>query len=319
MMKRVLSLSLLFVVMVVTGCSSAGNESAKSGGEAGQDTKQESGEDLHYDGDGGFLWKVVHGDTTLYVHGTTHLGHEDFYPLAPEIEEAYEHSDVVLPEINMFEVEVDEKETLKMASFEDDTTLKDVLSEESYTKLSEIFKDNGMDVEDYTDYQPWYVESVLAQLNYTKSELTPEYGVDLYFLQRSLADKKEIVELESVTMQNELLRNFSMDTQVLTLENSIHTYEDIPAFLDLIGYNWIHGKNEALTEQLQAGFEDMGDEYKQAVNDTRNIHMADKLDEILQKDDGKTYFAIIGSAHVLIDPSVPGELEEKGYRVERID
>ncbi|MGD7009212.1 TraB/GumN family protein [Metabacillus sp. 84] len=271
-----------------------------------------------YDADGGFLWKVTNGETTIYVQGTSHLGHEDFYPLAAEIEEAYESSDVVLPEVNMLEVKVEEEEMNKLAMFKDATTLKGVLSEKSYAGLSDIFEENDMAIEDYNSFQPWFVESLLSQISVKKSDLAPEQGVDLYFLKRSLVDKKDIVELESVEIQNKVLSNFSMETQVRMLESSINGHDEAAASLNRLGYNWIQGKEDAFTDQVSESFREIGEEYKREMNDTRNINMANKLDEILKKDDGQTYFAMIGSAHVLINPSVPGELEDKGYNIERI-
>ncbi|MGG3575167.1 TraB/GumN family protein [Bacillus gobiensis] len=52
-------------------------------------------------GNGGFLWKVEHGDTVVYLQGTIHVGKEKFYPLNPQTEEAYEKSDIVLPEVDL--------------------------------------------------------------------------------------------------------------------------------------------------------------------------------------------------------------------------
>ena len=53
------------------------------------------------EGNGGFLWKAVNGDTEVYLQGTIHLGTENFYPLNKQSEEAYEQADVVLPEIDL--------------------------------------------------------------------------------------------------------------------------------------------------------------------------------------------------------------------------
>ncbi|MTH55797.1 TraB/GumN family protein [Bacillus mangrovi] len=316
MMKQLTGMCLLFILLLAAGCSGIKSESVEVPGQ--EDKQKESEKDNNYEGGGGFLWKVVHGETTMYVQGTTHLGHEDFYPLAPEIEEAYESSDVILPEVNMFEAETDEEEMNKIAMFGDATTLKDVVSEKSYARLSEIFKENQLAVEDYNSFQPWFVEGLLAQISVKKSEVAPEHGVDLYFLKRSLEDKKEIVELESIETQNQMLSNFSMETQVRMLENSIKSHDEVAASLNQIGYNWIKGKEDAFTDQLSEGFMENGQEYKQAMIDTRNRNMANKLDDILRENDGQTYFAIIGSAHVLLDPSVPDELEEKGYKIKRI-
>ncbi|WP_251034758.1 TraB/GumN family protein [Paenibacillus polymyxa] len=319
MMKRLMAIFLLIVVLVVAGCSSPNHELIESEGAKGQDNEQQISEPaLDYEGNGGFLWKVLHGKTTMYVYGTIHLGHPDFYPLASGIEKAYEDADVILPEINMFKVDVNEEKIKEMALFEDDTTLDDVLSEASYAKLSEIFEAHEMTLADYNHFQPWFLGTLLNQISNEESELAPEYGVDLYFLQRALEDNKEIVDLETVEMQYEVQSGFSMETQVQMLEGSIADHEETASFLNQLGYNWVHGNEDAFKNQLTEGFESVDEKYQQAINDTRNIHMAHKLDEILQTDDGQTYFVFIGAAHVLIEPSVPGELEKKGYEMERI-
>lgn len=319
MMKRLLMMCFLIVMLVVAGCSSPNNELIESEGAGGQDNEQQTSETaLDYDGDGGFLWKVVHGETTMYVHGTIHLGHQDFYPLAPEIEEAYEDADVLLPEINMFEAEVNEEIIQEMALLEEDTTLDDVLTEEFYTKLTDIFEANEMTLADYNHFQPWFLSSILGQISNEESELAPEYGVDLYFLQRALEDNKEIVELETVEMQYEVLSGFSMETQVQMLKESVEGHEETASFLNELGYHWIQGDHGTMTDQLTQGLEGINEEYQQEMNDTRNLNMANKLDEILQRNDGQTYFAMIGTAHVVIEPSVPSELEKKGYDIEKI-
>ncbi|MBD1382989.1 TraB/GumN family protein [Bacillus sp. IB182487] len=313
--------SLLIMVLLI-GCAS-NNSDPLENEELNQqtDTEEKANETaLDYDGDGGFLWKVVNGETTMYLLGSIHVGHEDFFPLAPEIEEAFESSDVVLPEINMFEAEVKEEEINEMALFDDNTTLDEVLSEESYAKLSDIFEAHGMTVENFKQYQPWFVESLLSEFVAEESDLSSEYGVDLYFLQRSLEDNKEIIDLETIEMQYEVLSGFSMETQVQVLEYYLETYEEQADWLNQLGYNWVHGNSnrESFVNQLSDRFESVNEEYQQELNDTRNIHMANKLDEILQDESGHTYFAIVGSAHAVIDPSVPSELEEKGYEIERV-
>ncbi|MCG3419417.1 TraB/GumN family protein [Oceanobacillus jordanicus] len=310
----------LLLMVVLIGCTN--NDEAPVDNEELNEETEESTDDAtyNYDGDGGFLWKVDNGETTAYILGSIHLGHEDYYPLANKIEEAYESSDVILPEINMFEVDMTEEELNEMALFDDGTTLDKVLSEESFRKLSNIFEAQGMSVENFKQYQPWFVESLLTEFIAEKSDLSSEYGVDLYFLQRALEEDKKIMELETIEGQYEMLTGFSMDTQVETLENYIGAYEDQADWLNQLGYNWVHGnsKRDSLVNQLSDSFEGVNEEYKQELNDSRNIRMANKLEEILQSDRGQTYFAIIGSVHALIDPSVPSELEQKGYEVERI-
>ncbi|MGD7045987.1 TraB/GumN family protein [Jeotgalibacillus proteolyticus] len=319
MRKQMIGSYFLAVMLFAAGCSNTNDDATQGSESPVEETEEETnGTGLDFEGDGGLLWKVVHGQTTMFVQGTIHLGHEDFYPLAPEIEDAYESSDVVLPEINMFEAEVNEEEINEMALFEDDTNLHDVLSEESYAKLSNLFDENEMAIEDYEDFEPWFIGMLLGEFSHKESELAPEYGVDLYFLQRSLEDNKEIVELETIDMQYDVLSGNSMETQVEMLESTIEDFEETGSSLDQLGYDWIHGDTDGLVAQLAKGFGSFDEEYQPELNDNRNINMANKLDEILQMDDGQTYFVIIGSAHVVIEPSVLSELEEDGYEIERV-
>src|SRR5699024_6306560 len=82
MRKNLLLLTALVLVTILVACNSE-EEAVK---------------------DGGFLWKVENGDTTIYLQGLIRVGSEDFYPLNEEIEQAYESSDVVLPEIDLFNI-----------------------------------------------------------------------------------------------------------------------------------------------------------------------------------------------------------------------
>ncbi|QQK78223.1 TraB/GumN family protein [Salicibibacter cibarius] len=275
-----------------------------------------------YKGNGGLLWRINHRETTLYVQGIIHLGHENFYPLASEIVEAYESADVILPEINLIEPKINEEEINKLALFHEGATLKDVLSERSMKKVSDILIAHGLSLENFTNYQPWYIESVLGAFVREESELEPEYGVDLYFLKRAVEDGKEIIELETVEEQYNTFSCYKIDTQVQMLEHLLQTYEKQADWINQLGHNWIHSNcdsnKKALINIVTKDLERTNDEYQKEMNDNRNINMVNKFDKLLQDNSGKTYFVVVGSGHTLIKPSLPSELKEKGYNVEFI-
>src|SRR5690625_7697111 len=64
-------------------------------------------------------------------------------------------------------------------------------------------------------------------------------------------------------------------------------------------------EDEALQEEYQS--------YTKALNDDRNVGMADTIEEFLDDGSDKTYFVIVGTAHLIEDPHVPGLLEKKGF------
>ncbi|MBT2599005.1 MULTISPECIES: TraB/GumN family protein [unclassified Oceanobacillus] len=275
-----------------------------------------------YDGNGGLLWKIVNGETTLYVQGIIHVGHEDFYPLANAIEEAYDSANVILPEINVVEPEVNAEEINKLALFSEGMTLDKVLSPKSLKKLSGILEAQELSLENFNKYQPWYIESILGAFIREKSDLRPEYGVDLYFLKRALEDGKEIIELETVEDQYNVFSSYNLDTQVKMLEHTIQTFEQQADWINQLGYSWVHSNSSSSKEELinivTNDLNRADDEYQKEMNDTRNINMVNKLDEILQSEIRQTYFVIVGSGHTVIDPSILSEFREKGYNVKSI-
>lgn len=325
-MARFKSTSLLYalsIMMVLIGCSDTEQEPTDEENNQQDDTAEAPQEtDLDYNGDGGYLWKVTNEETTAYIMGSIHLGHEDFYPLAPEIEDAYQSADVILPEINMFEVDMSEEEINEMALFDDETTLDQLLSEEAYSKLATIFETNGIAIEDFHDYQPWFIESLLSELIQAESDQQAEYGVDLHFLQRAIEDDKEIVELETIEDQYDMLTGFPLNLQVNTLEQYVAAYEEQAGWLNELSYNWIHGNEESsqdrFVKMMSESFDAADETFKYEMNDRRNIDMANTIDDLLQQNSGQTYFAIVGTAHVVVEPAIPSELEKKGYDVERI-
>ncbi|MFD1450963.1 TraB/GumN family protein [Oceanobacillus sojae] len=324
MKKILLALFIFLFAGVLTACGGdedaaetedTADEAATEEETAGEtDNEEENGE-----GKGGFLWKVESGDTEMYLQGTIHLGNDDFYPLDPAIEEAFDSADVVLPEFNLLEETPSQQEILEYATYVDDSTLEEELPEETYEELASIFEENGLDLETMNDFQPWFVEMMLLELVTMTSDVESQSAVDLYFLEKATEEGKEIVSLESAEEQFEVLSGYSMETQIQTLELAVEGYDESAEEMEGLADAWLEGNIEAM-ETMSDGYEEAGinDEYMEELNDKRNIDMANSLDEILQEDSGQVYFVFVGTAHFTVDPSIITELEDKGYEVEHV-
>ncbi|MDM8098571.1 MULTISPECIES: TraB/GumN family protein [Oceanobacillus] len=327
MKKLLLALFTLLLAGMLTACSgdedaseteNPAEEPATEEDEAGADEAEkeeaESGE-----GKGGFLWKVESGDTEMYLQGTIHLGTDDFYPLDPAIEEAFDSADVVLPEFNLLEEMPAQEEVLEYAMLEEGTTLEDELSDETYEELASIFEENGLDLETMNEFQPWFVEMMLLEFTTMSSDVDSQEAVDLYFLEKATEDEKEIISLESAEEQFEVLSGYSMETQIQTLELAIDGYEEAPEEMEELAEAWLEGDIEAMeTMSDDYGEAGINAEYMEELNDNRNIDMANSLDDILQEDSGQVYFVFVGTAHFTVEPSIITELEDKGYEVEHV-
>lgn len=271
--------------------------------------------------DGGFLWKAENGDTTVYLQGTIHLGNESFYPLNDQIENAYEESDVVLPEIDLNEIDVEASQTMimELATYEGGETIRDDLTEDVFSSLEEILQDNSMEIEMVQHFKPWYFEMMLMQFVLAESDYSAEYAVDSYFLDRAVEDGKEILELENYEDQLTMLAGFSDDIQLEMLENSITNYDSMGTELDELVTHWQNGAHEELRETTEEGETIDGyEEYMEEMNTNRNIEMADTILELLAEDSEQTYFVIVGAMHMIEEPSIVSLLEDGGYDVDHI-
>lgn len=273
-------------------------------------------------GKGGFLWRVEDGDTTVYLQGTVHLGTEDFYPFHDLIEEAYESADIVVPEVDVTDVDLFSSlgATAMHGVYFDGTTIKDHISEEIYEKLEEVLETYGMPVDIVGFFKPWMLSMTLNQL--VAQELGFMHGVDMYFLERAKEDGKEIIELESVDDQYDVLAGRSPEFQEQQLEETLDSMDDFENVMMEVFALYLDGNSDALLQLLfppdDAEVDEEYEEYMKDLNDRRNVTMAEKIKEFLEEDSDKTYFVFVGAAHLIKEPHIISILEEEGYTIDHV-
>ncbi|WP_197025093.1 TraB/GumN family protein [Paucisalibacillus sp. EB02] len=273
------------------------------------------------DGPGGFLWKVENGDTTVYLQGTIHIANDEFYPLNRKIEKAYAEADVIVPEIDMNNINMLEMQamTMELATYSDGSTIQDHLSPEVYDNLVNTYSNLGYSITMFADYEPWF-HSTLIQ-NLMTEELGFIDGVDFYFLDRAEEDQKQVIGLETVEEQLSIFADTTPEFQSEMLEESLIEIEEFESQMEDMFNLYLEGDPDKLLEYLTVeGVEPTPEEqaYMKALNDNRNYNMAEQIANFLEEDSGDTYFVIVGSLHLLLEPHIRSILEEKGYTVEQV-
>ncbi|TFB14626.1 TraB/GumN family protein [Filobacillus milosensis] len=290
-----------------------------------ESTEEENSEDKtvgREDGPGGFLWKVENEGVTVYLQGTIHVGPKSLYPLHTEIEQAYQKADVVVPEVDMNNIDLGKANQLykELGTYQDGTKLKDHVSDELYQEVSTTIEGFGMQMKKFETYKPWFISNLIQQLK--AQELGYTFGVDQYFLNKADMDGKEVVALETMEQQLNLLATAaSEDYQIEMLKEMLAVSgqykEEINEMLDI----YREGDKEALLDMLVEDSEEEhpnAEAYLKALNDDRNYNMADQIMKFLESGDEKTYFVIVGSLHLIQEPHIGSILKENGYDVERV-
>lgn len=289
-------------------------------------------------GSKGLLWKVEKDGNTIYMLGSIHLANYGAYPFSHKILDAYEASDVLGVELNFYDTE-GIKYFSDMACYSDGSTLKEHIPADLYAQAIEASKKIGMSETDIAYCKPWYLGNVLTSTAVSKStsleeqQIAATLGIDNYFMTNALMTDKPIYELEGYKYQANLFDGFSQGLQEYYLNNGIQlvldeeTNKEGVELLD----GWIEYWQKGDLEQFEKSFpkketdpdatkeEQVAlEEYNNKLLTVRDAEMTENIEKLLNSDEGKTYFIVVGSGHYVGEDGVINNLKKKGYTVTQI-
>lgn len=274
--------------------------------------------------DKAFAWQVTSSEATVYLIGSMHYADKSFYPLRPAIEEVFNRSEYLVVELDINTV--DHGLYMQMLSqdgiYKDDTTIQDVLSDETWLQLREHVKRLNIDYETIKKYKPGLLVLTLTAAQISQMGFDAGLGIDAYFLNRAVekAHAKKIIALETLEQQLKLF--LEMPDGELLLKESLRSLDEAePLMLAMVDL-WKRGDVKQMNKLL---FEDALDEYPafnkiyDSIFYRRNKAMVSKLDDMLKNKSASraSYFVVVGSGHLIGDKGIVNALKEKGYGVQR--
>lgn len=282
-------------------------------------------------GSKGLAWKVEHNGNTVYFLGSIHVGSSEVYPLNQRLKQAFNESDALIVEANLFDQQGGMEYFLGKATYQDGTTLKDHISEETYEKLVEVFKKYGLPEDVYNQFKPWSIANDLTVISMTNSDnlqqgaQSANLGIDMYFLSNALLFQKPIIELEGIRYQADLFDGLSAETQEEYLRSIIDSVlepktdetVDSAKLLEEWLALWINGDIEGFTASYGHSTKEAEEyEFTNMLFGKRDKDMAEKIITMLESENKGTYFVVVGAGHLTQDGTVLDQLIEKGYKVE---
>lgn len=289
---------------------------------------------IHAANDKAFVWEVSSADgalnqATVYLMGSIHFADKSFYPLRQEIEAAFERSKYLVVELDIRRTNHDVYSQLlaQKGIYTDGTTIKDVISDETWLQLRQRLRHLNISYDAIKNYKPGVLVLTLSAAQVIKMGFDPQLGVDAYFLEKASQPEhvKQVLELETLEQQLELFINIPNGD--LLLKESLYSLDEAELLMaDLVRF-WKQGDVGQMNKLL---FEDALEEYPafSEIYDKlfygRNRNMVLKIDAMLQKQLPKSpqqkvyYFVVVGSGHLIGDKGIVNALREKGYKVRRL-
>ncbi len=277
------------------------------------------------------MWKVTDPETNnqLYVMGTVHVLPESFTDFPDYVMDVYENSDGIAVEYDVTQIQSDIRALSayqKMFMYDDGTTIKDHISEDTYNKVKAYFETIGAYSEPLNQFSAGYWYNQLSSIMLLRLENLSLTGVDSTFIENAKNDGKEVVNIETLDIQVGAIDGYSDELVDYLLSEAIEEIDNIDEYAESLGelYDcWAKGEVDPMldeeTEEIEELPEDLKDDYEDYMDImlyNRNKGMAEKASEFLKE--GKNYMFMVGSAHYAGDKGVDDLLTEMGYTVEKV-
>ena len=267
------------------------------------------------------LWEISGNGLaqSSFLYGTIHMiGADDFF-LTEKTKEAFQNSKRLTLEINMEEMmDMSNMMPLMMQSFmKNDTTLKDLLSEEEYTKVKAHFDKVGLPMMFVERIKPMFLSALGSEdlANMEKSGDVKSYEMEFV----SMAKEKEmpLAGLETAEYQMSMFDSIPYKAQAKMLVESISTggsdkkgEDQFSELVKLYKARDLYG----LQEMLQS--DDTGiKEFEDLLLNNRNKNWIPVMEKMMK--DEVVFFAV-GAGHLAGQKGVVALLRQKGYKVNPI-
>jgi len=268
-----------------------------------------------------FLWKASSPTTEVYLFGSIHLGKPEWYPLAKEIEAAFDRSKYLVVEADESKLDPVKLQQLALENgiYVPPDSLSKHTSPETMKALGALCEKLGLPGASLEQMQPWLLSLTLSSLSLVKLGYSPDLGIDRHFL-KAAKDKKEILELESMEYQIKLLAGLSEELQTKFLELTVEEAADAKERMEKIVGAWSKGDAALLEDEMlkkRAAKSPAQAEFQAKLIDERNVAMAKKIGEYLKTKE--VHFVVVGSAHLIGEKGIVHLLEKDGFKVEQVE
>jgi uncharacterized protein YbaP (TraB family) len=269
-----------------------------------------------------FFWKATSPTTEVYLLGSIHLGKKEMYPLAKEIEGAFDKSKFLVLEADLSKVD---NVKIQQMVFEkgiyggEDTLAKHVPAE-TFKGVSDLAATLGVPVASVEKMKPWFLAMTLTLISIQKLGYSPEFGIDKHFTGEAKDKGKEILEVESMEFQLNLLAGLSEELQAKFLASTVDEAANTKERMEKILEAWTKGDlatfDQEMIKKPREKHPEQAEFHVKMIDD-RNAGMARKIGEYLKTKD--VHFVVLGAAHMIGEKGVVRLLEKDGFKVEQVE
>lgn len=263
--------------------------------------------------DSSLLWKITNGTSDpSYLFGTIHICDLTIFRIPRNVFKRVDACNVFAMEMDGTGLSYTEMME-RMTTSNPEETLEKLLSPESYALLMALPGVQGK--EDIVNrYKPFFITSLILS-DYAEERVS---SVDTELLSYAKAEGKLVVGLETFNSQMDVVDSIPLKEQARMIEEALLQNTSPKEALQKMMCLYRDQDFEAMGQSMQ--LMSPSPMFVEAIQDHRNVEMADRIDELIRVDK-QTVFAAVGALHLPDVGEVKGMvrlLQEKNYTLKAV-
>jgi len=232
------------------------------------------------------------------------------YPLPIAYKTAFDASSHLVFEDDPQTSSREAKALLKAGTYVKNDNLRNHVDPRTYQYIRRFFALLNVPETTFSKYRPWLINIILSSPSIENSEL----GVESY-LQRRAKGSKSMSGLESPKEHNAFFVDLNdREAEALLLILFINAGQADTDGGSMVKA-WRRGDAEAVNQMLREEFRDFPSLGRRLI-DVRNRNWLPKIESYLRS--GKTYFIVVGAAHMGGPQGLLAMLRARGYKIEQL-
>lgn len=246
-----------------------------------------------------------------YLYGTIHIICKDDFVMTEATKQKFSETQQVYLEIDMDDPKM-MPEMMKSMYMTDGSTIKNLLSEPEYQKVSQFFKDTlKMNIGTMDKMKPF----VLGSMSVTKLLSCPTQSYEDTFMKMAKAENKEVLGLETVQDQFSAMDKMGMKKQAdMMLVKLVENWTDGKQEFRQLITDYKNQDVEALLEDMSKS-KSMDAQFEEDLLITRNQNWISRIAKITKE---KPTFFAVGAGHLGGKKGVIALLKKEGFTVKAI-
>jgi uncharacterized protein len=258
------------------------------------------------------VWAIKGEHNTVYLAGSVHLLKAGDSQLPVAFDHAYSGSKALVMELAIDKVDPMQTATWMMehGMLKDGTTLRSVLGDARYQRVSAEAERLGVPTEVIDMMQPWTLGLQLLEMQYAQLGFDPQQGVEQQLQHKAQADGKPISGLETIDDQLGVLQGMSYPDQAKFLDMIVSEMHDVDSETASVVTAWRNGDSAKLAALLSDEYKTFPALYRMLVSD-RNKRWIPQIEKLLHGN--QDYFVVVGALHLVGDGGLLELMRKDGF------